>query len=77
MGTTGNLDRLKGMKVQVSETGKDGDWKDVGVFTKTGGREFRAEVSGLPTAKYVRILRPGGPEFFHLSGIFVYGEQAA
>lgn len=77
MGTTGNLHRLNGMKVQVSETGKDGDWKDVGVFGKPVGREFRAEVSGLPTAKYVRILRPGGPEFFHLSGIFVYGEQAA
>lgn len=77
MGTTGNHHRLNGMKVQISETGKDGDWKDVGVFTKAGGREFRAEVSGLPAAKYVRILRPGGPEFFHLSGIFVYGEQAA
>lgn len=77
IGTTGNLHRLNGMKVQVSETGKDDDWKDAGVFTKTGGREFRAEVQGLPTAKYVRILRPGGPEFFHLSGIFVYGEQAA
>ncbi len=77
IGTTGNLHRLNGMKVQVSETGKDGDWKDVGAFTQAGGREFRAEVSGLPTAKYVRILRPGGPEFFHLSGIFIYGEQAA
>ncbi len=77
IGTTGNLHRLNGMKVQVSETGKDDDWKDVGVFSKAGGREFRAEVSGLPTAKYVRILRPGGPDFFHLSGIFIYGEQAA
>ena len=77
MGTTGNLHRLNGMKVQVSETGKDDDWKDVGEFTKAGGREYRAEVSGLPTAKYIRILRPGGPEFFHLSGIYVYGEQAA
>ncbi len=77
IGTTGNLDRLNGMKVQISETGKDDDWKDAGVFTKTAGREFRVEIPGLPTAKYVRILRPGGPEFFHLSGIFVYGEQAA
>ena len=77
IGTTGNLHRLNGMKVQVSETGKDNDWKDVATFTKANGREFRAEIPGLPTAKYVRILRPGGPEFFHLSGIFVYGEQAA
>lgn len=77
MGTTGNAHRLNGMKVQVSETGKDSDWKDVGVFTKVGGLEYRAEISGLPTAKYVRILRPGGPEFFHLTGIYVYGEQAA
>lgn len=78
IGTTGNLHRLEGMKVQISETAKDDDWHDVGTFTKSGGREFRAEVSaGRRAAKYVRILRPGGPDFFHLSGIFVYGEQAA
>ena len=77
MGTTGNLHRLNGMKVQISDTGKDDDWHDVGEFTKTGGREFRAEVPGRRAAKYVRILRPGGPDFFHLSGIYVYGEQAA
>lgn len=77
MGTTGNLHRLNGMKVQISNTGKDDDWHDVGTFSKVGGREFRAEVSDRRAAKYVRILRPGGPDFFHLSGIFVYGEQAA
>ena len=73
----GQQNRFNDLKVQVSETGRDDDWKDVGVLSKVGGQELRAEVTGMPTAKYVRILRPGGPDFFYLFGIYVYGEQAA
>jgi hypothetical protein len=39
---------------------------------------MRSDLVGKkPVAKYVRILRAGGPEFFHLNGIYIYGEQAA
>lgn len=72
----GNLHRLNNMKIQVSEDGKE--WKDVHQFGPCKGRVLSADLQDkLPLAKYVRILRPGGPEFFHLNGIYVYGNQAA
>jgi hypothetical protein len=72
----GNLHRLNNMKIQVSEDGKE--WKDVHQFGPCNGRVLSADLQDkLPLAKYVRILRPGGPEFFHLNGIYVYGNQAA
>jgi hypothetical protein len=64
------------MKVQVSENGTD--WKDVHDFGPCKNRVMRSDLGGKkPVAKYVRILRVGGPEFFHLNGIYIYGEQAA
>ena len=30
-----------------------------------------------PKALYIRVLRRGGPEFFHADGIFVFGQPAA
>lgn len=78
MATGDHPARLAGMKVQVSATGKDGDWQDVAVMQQKNRREYRVDCSiARPTARFVRILRPGGPEFFHLSGIYVYGEQAS
>ena len=72
----GNLHRLNNMKIQVSEDGKE--WKDVHQFGPCNQRVMSADLQDkLPLAKYVRILRPGGPEFFHLNGIYVYGNQAA
>ncbi|MBR5895951.1 MAG: discoidin domain-containing protein [Akkermansia sp.] len=72
----GNMHRLNNMKIQVSENGKD--WTDVEQLGPCKQRVMRVDLSGkLPVAKYVRILRPGGPEFFHLNGIFIYGNQAA
>ena len=72
----GNLHRLHNMKIQVSEDGKE--WTDVHQFGSCNQRVMSADLQGkLPLAKYVRILRPGGPEFFHLNGIYVYGNQAA
>ena len=74
--TNGNLHRCNNMKVQVSENGTD--WKDVHDFGPCNQRVMRANLGGkLPLAKYVRILRQGGPEFFHINGIYVYGKQAA
>ena len=71
--------RLNHMKVQVSETGADNDWKDlVEDLGECKQQVLRADVSASkPRAKYVRILRPGGPEYFHLMAIYVYGEPAA
>ena len=64
------------MKVQVSENGTD--WTDVHDFGPCGQRVMRTDLNGKkPVAKYVRIVRQGGPEFFHLNGIYVYGTQAA
>lgn len=72
----GNLHRLHNMKIQVSENGKD--WVDVHQFDKCTQRVMRADLTDkLPVAKYVRIVRPGGPEFFHLNAVYVYGNQAA
>ena len=48
---------------------------DLGAFKQ---RVMRTDLGGKqPVAKYVRFLRQGGPEFFHLNGIFIYGNQAA
>lgn len=75
--TNGNDHRMTNMKLQYSETGKDDDWHDVADFQRKG-RQYRADATEKrPTAKYVRVLRQGGPEFFHLFGIFVYGDPAA
>jgi hypothetical protein len=72
----GNMHRLNNMKIQVSENGKD--WTDVEQLGPCKQRVIRVDLgSKLPVAKYVRILRPGGPEFFHLNGIYIYGNQAA
>lgn len=76
--TPGNRQRLGNMKVQVSETGKDGDWTDVAQLGPCKERVNAIDLgASLPLAKYVRIVRPGGPEFFHLNAIYVYGNPAA
>lgn len=72
----GNLHRCNNMKIQVSENGAD--WKDVHDFGPCKSRVMRSDLGGKkPVARYVRILRVGGPEFFHLNGIYIYGNQAA
>lgn len=75
----GNMNRVEGMVLQVSETGKDDDWHDVATFTQNGHRVFRAPTGDkLPVAKYIRIYRTGDcGEPFHLSGIYVYGFPSA
>lgn len=72
----GNMHRHNNMVIQVSENGKD--WTDVQNLGPCNQRIMRSDLGGkLPVAKYVRILRIGGPEFFHLNGIYIYGNQAA
>ena len=70
--------RLSGLRVQVSESGRDDDWKDVGqpagqVPDRVTRFDLQAE---MPRARYVRILRPG-KNFMHLNGIYVYGKQSS
>ncbi|MDO5470564.1 MAG: discoidin domain-containing protein [Akkermansia sp.] len=72
----GNSHRHNNMKIQVSEDGEN--WTDVHQFGPCTQRIMRSDLGGKrPVAKYVRILRVGGPEFFHLNGIYIYGDQAA
>lgn len=76
VGINGNLHRCNNMKVQVSENGTD--WTDVHDFGPCNQRVMRSDLNGRkPVAKYVRIVRQGGPDFFHLNGIYIYGNQAA
>lgn len=76
--TSHNRQRLHHMKVQISETGKDDDWQDVAELGECKQRVMAVDLGGArPRAKYVRIMRVGGPEFFHLNGIYIYGEPAA
>lgn len=73
------IHRFRPLRVQVSDTGRDDDWHDVGpVIESTGNyvNTFNLQQE-RPKALYVRVLRPGGPEFFHANGIYIYGEPAA
>ena len=75
-----NWGRQNGIQVQYSETGKDDDWHDVGTkIDKANVRELRFDLTGeKPRAKFIRLFRahPNG-EFFHLNGIYVFGNPAA
>jgi hypothetical protein len=73
------IGRFRPVKVQVSDTGRDDDWHDVGEpIPSTGNYIIRFNLEKeRPKALYVRVLRPGGPEVFHANGIYVYGEPAA
>ncbi len=74
-----NVRRLHDMKVQYSETGRDDDWHEAGAFpapsTKVINRLDLRE--SKPRARFIRIMRGGGKDFFHLNAIYVYGEQAS
>lgn len=74
-----NWHRLDGLQIQVSETGKDDDWHNVGQPTgKCTQRFIRIDLTAEhPKALYVRVIRPGVQEVFHIDGFFVYGTPAA
>ena len=73
------IHRFRPLRVQVSDTGRADDWHDVGApIENTGNYINRFDLQNeKPKALYVRVLRPGGPEFFHANGIYVYGTPAA
>ena len=76
--TTGNHDRLRDLSVQVSETGKDDDWKEVGKLSPIKNCTMHLDISALrPQAKYIRIISNKKGDFLHLRAIMVYGEQAS
>ena len=73
------IHRFRPVRIQVSDTGRDDDWHDAGpVIQNTGNYIIMFDLQKeRPKALYVRVLRPGGPEFFHANGIYVFGEPAA
>lgn len=73
------INRFRPVRIQVSDTGRDDDWHDVGEpIPSTGNYIISFDLKKeRPKALYVRVLRPGGPEVFHANGIYVYGEPAA
>lgn len=74
-----NWKRLNDLQIQVSETGKDDDWHNVGQPTgKCTQRLIRIDLTAeQPKALYVRVIRPGTQGVFHLDGLYVYGTPAA
>ena len=73
------IHRFRPLQIQISDTGNDDDWHDVGeAIPNTGNYINRFDLQNQnPKALYIRVLRRGGPEFFHADGIFVYGKPAA
>ena len=47
--------------------------KDLGPCTQ---RVIKVEFTET-LGRFIRILRKGGPDFFHLNGIYVFGRDAA
>lgn len=74
-----NWNRLNHLQIQVSETGRDDDWHNVGQPTgNCTQRLIRADLTAeQPKALYVRVIRPGTDEVFHMDGLFVFGTPAA
>ena len=71
--------RLNGIQVQVSETGMDGDWQNVGArVEKCTDRILRVDLTAeQPRALYIRVIRPDTQDVFHLDGFYVFGTPAA
>ena len=74
-----NWYRLNNLQIQISETGKDDDWHNVGTPSgKCTGRILRFDLTAEhPKALYVRVIRPDANDVFHLDGFYVYGTPAA
>lgn len=74
-----NWHRLNNLQIQVSETGKDDDWHNVGQPTgNCTQRLIRVDLTAeQPKALFIRVIRPDVQEFLHFDGIFVFGTPAA
>lgn len=69
-----NHNRLNNMVVQISDDGES--WSDIKNLGECKERVIKLEFQER-LGRHIRILRKGGPEFFHLNGIYVYGRDAA
>ncbi len=71
--------RIRDMRVEYSESGRDDDWHEAGAFPAPSTHEIsRLDLrKSKPRARFIRIMRGGKDFFFHLNGIFVYGKQAS
>ncbi len=77
--SSANWHRMNDLQIQVSETGKDDDWHNAGTPSgKCTQRLIRFDLTAEnPKALYVRVIRPGATEVFHIDGIYVFGTPAA
>ena len=62
------------MEIQISDDGNN--WHTVKKLGNCTQRLIKVEFPE-DLARFVRVVRKGGPEFFHLNGIYVYGRDAA
>ncbi len=72
--TEGNRQRLNNMVVQISDDGEN--WSTLKTLGDCNQRVIKVEFHEH-LGRHIRILRQGGPEFFHLNAIYVYGRDAA
>ena len=70
----GNHQRLNNMVVQISDDGES--WSTIKELGECKQRVIKLDFQER-LGRHVRILRKGGPEYFHLNGIYVYGRDAA
>lgn len=72
--TNGNHQRLNDMEIQISDDGET--WQPLRSLGKCTQQVIKVEFQEV-LGRHVRIVRKGGPEFFHLFGIYIYGRDAA
>ena len=73
--TTGNNhQRLNNMEVQISDDGQS--WTTIKKLGDCTERVIKIEFQEQ-LGRHIRIRRKGGPEYFHLNGIYVFGRDAA
>lgn len=74
-----NASSQDNIRLQISETGKDGSWQDIGTPKgKCTGRISNFDLRGEnPKVKYLRVLRKGGTDSLRINGIYVFGRPAA
>lgn len=70
----GNHHRLHNMVVQISDDGES--WSNIKDLGECKQRVIKIEFQER-LGRHIRVLRKGGPEFFHLNGIYVFGRDAA
>lgn len=70
----GNHQRLNNMVVQISDDGES--WSNIKNLGDCTQRVIKIEFQER-LGRHIRVLRKGGPEFFHLNGIYVFGRDAA